>query len=145
MPLTKTPCGLQVPHEEGDVLRGAGPHVGAESERGVVGDGHGLLDVADRVDRRDGAEGLLLVDPHLGGDAGEHRGPVVPAVPELRGLGAVAAAQGGGTVAYGVVDELLQVGPALFGGEGADVGGLVEGSPTERAFMAAVKRSEKSS
>src|SRR5688572_20901059 len=49
-------AGLQVPYEEVEFLRGAGPDVGAEPERGVVGDGHGLLDVGDRIDRGDRPE-----------------------------------------------------------------------------------------
>ena len=50
-------------------------HTGAaEPERRVVGDADGVVDVAGPVDHGAGAEQLLVVGAHVGGDVGENRG-----------------------------------------------------------------------
>src|ERR1051326_2552670 len=50
-----------------------GPDRGAEPELGVVGEVDRLLLGVDDDDRQHGAEDLLAHDPHLVGDAGQHR------------------------------------------------------------------------
>ena len=73
MPLTKTPPASQVADEAVLLVRVAGPGVGAEPERRVVGELDRLVRSADAVERGDRAEGLLVVHAHLGGDVGERR------------------------------------------------------------------------
>src|SRR6185295_9213421 len=59
----------------------AGPHAGAEAERGAVRQLDGVRGVARPYDRGHRSEGLLVEGGHAGLDAGEHRRRVEPAPP----------------------------------------------------------------
>ncbi|CAG6394318.1 hypothetical protein SCOCK_260012 [Actinacidiphila cocklensis] len=119
------PARLQVAHEAPLLVLVGGPHVGTQAERRVVGQRHRLAQVPHPVEGGDRAEGLLAVDAHRLGDPGQHGRLVVPAGRQR--LGAAGAAQRLGAPGERVVDQLLQVGPALLGGQRADVGGRGRG------------------
>ena len=55
------------------------PHPGAQAVEGVVGDGHGVVEVGEARDGDDGTEDLLLEDAHLVVALEDRRGHVVAA------------------------------------------------------------------
>src|SRR5919106_6477246 len=100
----------------------AGPHVPGEAVPDVVPESDGLLLVPERRDHDHRAEDLLLEDPRVGADVGEHRGLEVVPVREV--LGSVPADNQAGAPLDTSDDVALYPVPILGPGPGAEIGGL---------------------
>jgi len=93
-------AGAEAAGELDGALQGLGDHADRQAVLAGVVDGDGLLVGVERDHRQDRAEDLLVVHPHAGGGAGDHRGLVEQ--PLVRAAGEDAGAAGDG-----VVDHLL--------------------------------------
>ena len=80
-----------------------GPDTGVQSVLGVVGPGHRLRVVGDRIDADHRPEGLVRIAVHLRGDAGEH-GRLVEQLAEIGPR--APAGQHGGSLGSRVLDVL---------------------------------------